>query len=275
MKILIIYFSGTGNTYYCANYIKERLAQNGNEISMYSIESLSKGKIGHYDFLIAGFPVYAGDLPAVMRMYFEGIPLTACKGAYIFCTKGVFSGKSLKRASNILKSSGYHISGYADVTMPGSDGLAFLKKDSAAVRKMCNKNFKQIEPLDRLIEKIKNDIKAAESTGNIASSVNIPGTISGVILDIVFKLTYIPVEHWMKGKFRADVNCVRCGLCKKICPSHNIEVTDKGVCFDGRCYLCMRCIHQCPQAAIQIGKGTIGKMRWKGPDGDYNPEHII
>lgn len=36
MKVLIIYFSGTGNTYYCANYIKEHLARNGNEISMYS-----------------------------------------------------------------------------------------------------------------------------------------------------------------------------------------------------------------------------------------------
>lgn len=274
MKVLIIYFSGTGNTYYCANYIKEHLTQNGNEISMYSIENLSKGEIGHYDFLITGFPVYACNVPAVMRNYLEGIPLTAGKGAYIFCTKGFSSGNSLKRASNILKSSGYHISGYADVTMPGSDGLAFLKKDSAAVRKMCNKDFKQIEPLDRLIEKIKNDIKAAESTDYIASSVNIPATVSGVILDAVFKLTYIPVEHWMKGKFWADENCVRCGLCEKICPSHNIEVTDKGVCFDGHCYLCMRCIHQCPQAAIQIGKGTVGKMRWKGPDGKYNPSML-
>lgn len=111
---------------------------------MYSIENLSKDEIGHYDFLIAGFPVYACNMPAVMRDYLEGIPLTAGKGTYIFCTKGFSSGNSLKRALNILKSSGYHISGYADVTMPGSDGLAFLKKDSAAVRKMCNKNFKQI-----------------------------------------------------------------------------------------------------------------------------------
>lgn len=271
MKILIVYFSGTGNTYYCANYLKERLASDSSEIGLHSIENLLKDEAVNYDILIAGFPVYACNVPAVMRNYLAGIPLTARKSAYIFCTKGFSSGNSLKRASNILKLPGYHISGYADVTMPGSDGLAFLRKDSAAVKKMCNKNFKQIEPLDRLIEKINNDIKAVESTGNIASSVNIPTTVSGAILDAVFKLIYVPVEHWMKGKFRADENCIRCGLCEKICPSHNIKVTDKGVCFDGRCYLCMRCIHQCPQAAIQIGKGTAGKMRWKGPDGDYNP----
>jgi hypothetical protein len=29
--------------------------------------------------------------------------------------------------------------------------------------------------------------------------------------------------------------------------------------------------HQCTLAAIRIGKETAGKMRWKGPDGDYNP----
>lgn len=271
MKILIVYFSGTGNTCYCAKYLKERLAQNGNEIGIYSIEKLPKEEAAHYDFLIAGFPVYACNIPAVMRDYLSCASLTATRRAFLFCTKGFYSGNALKKASKLLEASGYCISGTADVTMPGSDGLAFLTKDSIAVKKMCNRNFKQIEPLDRLAEKIDTGIKNTKNTACEIPAVTVPIKISGVILDVIFKLIYAPVEHWMKGKFRADENCIRCGLCEKNCPSHNIKVTDKGVSFGQECYLCMRCIHQCPRAALQIGKGTVGKMRWKGPDGNYNP----
>jgi hypothetical protein len=33
----------------------------------------------------------------------------------------------------------------------------------------------------------------------------------------------------------------------------------------------MRCIHACPQEAIQIGKVTVDKFRWRGPNGDFKP----
>jgi hypothetical protein len=35
--------------------------------------------------------------------------------------------------------------------------------------------------------------------------------------------------------------------------------------------LCLRCLHACPQEAIQIGKLTVDKFRWKGPKGDFKP----
>jgi hypothetical protein len=33
----------------------------------------------------------------------------------------------------------------------------------------------------------------------------------------------------------------------------------------------MRCIHNCPEEAIQIGRATIDKYRWHGPKGDFKP----
>ena len=41
--------------------------------------------------------------------------------------------------------------------------------------------------------------------------------------------------------------------------------------FNDTCFLCGRCINQCPQEAIQIGKKTIGKFRWKGPYKSFHP----
>lgn len=274
MKILIVYFSGTGNTHYCAGYLREHLARSGNEVGLYSIEKLPKEEAARYDFLIAGFPVYACNAPPIMREYLYGIPLTTTKRAFLFCTKGFYSGNAIKKTAGLLEASGYRISGYTDVTMPGSDGLAFLKRDSATAKKLCDRDFKRIEPLDRLIEKIESGSTGSKGMENGTAempSITIPTKISGVVIDGVFKLIYAPVEYWMKGKFRADENCIRCGLCERNCPAHNIKVTESGVSFDGKCILCMRCIHQCPKEAIQIGKMTVGKMRWKGPDGEYNP----
>jgi hypothetical protein len=36
----------------------------------------------------------------------------------------------------------------------------------------------------------------------------------------------------------------------------------------------MRCIHRCPEQAIQIGKNTVGKFRWQGPKGQFDPLQI-
>ena len=50
--------------------------------------------------------------------------------------------------------------------------------------------------------------------------------------------------------------------------------------FEDRCVLCMRCIHDCPQEAIQIGRATVDKLRWRAPKGDFEllgfrPEGVV
>lgn len=266
MKILILYFSGTGNTYYCAKYLGERLSRSGNAIDLYSVEDFPCEQAAQYDFLIAGFPVYAGNMPAIVRDCLGALPPAGTGRAGLFCTKALCSGNALRKASRLLAASGSRIVGCADVTMPGSDGLAFLPADSAFAKKMCGRDFSHIRPLDRLAEKIERDGRAGDFP-----LVRMRTRPSGVVMDLSFKLCYAPVSRWIQKKFRADAHCVRCGLCERICPARNIRVTENGVAFGGRCMLCMRCIHQCPQAAIQIGRGTVGKTRWQGPAGCYHP----
>lgn len=271
MKILIAFFSGTGNTWYCAKYLESRLREAGTEVSVRSIESLPKAEISNFDLLVVGFPVYACDMPKIMRDYLDHTPLTAGKKAYLFCTKALTSGNALKKAADVLMSAGYSIHGYADVTMPGSDGLAFLRNDSAIAKKMTEKDFGTIRPLDLMTERIEADVKNLSLDAEIVPERPMRTKATGVLADGLFKAVYRPIERGMAGKLYADETCVRCGLCAKICPSQNIKITKVGVFFSSRCFLCMRCINQCPKEAIQIGKGTIGKMRWKGPDHDFEP----
>ena len=69
----------------------------------------------------------------------------------------------------------------------------------------------------------------------------------------ILKKVFILMEDWLKKRFWANNDCIKCLKCEKICPSKNIKVNEK-VSFGSNCYLCLRCLHQCPKEAIQIGK---------------------
>ena len=52
--------------------------------------------------------------------------------------------------------------------------------------------------------------------------------------------------------YTVNDDCIRCGICAKVCPADNIAVTDDGVRFSGRCEVCYACLHNCPQTAIHM-----------------------
>lgn len=269
MKILIAYFSGTGNTYYCAEYLKERLEKDGHGVSLRAMERLAKAEVPGYDILIAGFPVFVFDMPELVKDFFTGLPLTVHRQAYLFGTKGFYAGNALRKAAGVLRANGYRISAAADVTMPGSDALVMLREGSSFAKKLCAVDFKTIAPLDKLIGTLRSDLTRADGTCSFDRTV--PARLPGAILDGVIGPFYPAAKRSLVRKLHADEACTRCGLCEEICPEGNIRLTEQGVRFGENCLLCLRCVNQCPVAAIQIGKGTAGKLRWKGPYGRFDP----
>ena len=87
----------------------------------------------------------------------------------------------------------------------------------------------------------------------------------------IFHLLYVIMVKFMKKRYWVDDSCNKCNLCVKICPVGNITMEPSGIQFHDQCVVCLRCVHQCPQQAIQIGKFTMGKFRWLGPQGKYRP----
>lgn len=271
MKVLVLYFSGTGNTAYVGKYMAERLRCEGCEVKVASIEAVDKSIIVEYDYLIFGFPVYACDVPLFIQNYLKELPLTINKSVFIYCTKAIASGVSLVHAQKIFEKNGYCTMGLADISMPGSDGLAFMKKDSSMVLKIQNRDFGNLPEANLIVEKLMKVQKSVELGEDISKYKVISKIGAGkkIVGQILIK-TYPFFENNLKKKFWANDRCIKCKKCEKICPSHNIKVKER-VEFDDKCYLCMRCIHQCPVEAIQIGKKTEGKFRWKGPDSLFNP----
>lgn len=271
MKVLVLYFSGTGNTAYVGKYIADSLMRECSEIYAASIEAIDKVIIAEYDHLIFGFPVYACDMPLFVQKYLEDLPLTMNKSVFLYCTKAFKSGAALLHAQKILEKNGYRTMAFADISMPGSDGLAFIKKESSMVQKIQKRDFQNLPEANLMVEKLMKVQKSLELGEDISGYMAVPkiGTGKKIAGQILMK-TYPLFENSLKKKFWANDSCIKCKKCEKICPSHNIKVKEQ-VKFGDKCYLCMRCIHQCPVEAIQIGQNTQGKFRWRGPDGTFNP----
>ncbi|MBN2852637.1 MAG: EFR1 family ferrodoxin, partial [Clostridia bacterium] len=200
-----------------------------------------------------GFPVYACNPPAIVMEFISQLP-EDLKGQlwYVFSTQAIYSGNAIANFASKLKSHHAQLFGYSSISLPGTDGLAFLDKSSAMVKKIKNTDY---------------SLRLKKIDFSPSNEPHWPKrSAGGIILGGLFMLLYKPLERAFKKKFYADDRCTGCKKCEKQCPVQNIRVTGNHVAFSDRCILCMRCIHQCPSEAIQIGRKTVDKFRWKGFD---------
>jgi flavodoxin len=102
MKIGIIVYSQTNNTYSVAQKFQEKLLEAGNEVNIErvipvgdvnpgskNIEFENNPDINEYDALILGSPVHAFSLAPAMKIYLDQIPQIQDKKAALFVTKGL------------------------------------------------------------------------------------------------------------------------------------------------------------------------------------------
>jgi len=102
MKIGIIVYSQTNNTYSAAQKLQEKLMAAGNEVDIEKVIPVGEVHPGSkdiqfetlpdlsiYDALIFGSPVHAFSLAPAMRTYLDRIPQIQDKKVALFVTKGL------------------------------------------------------------------------------------------------------------------------------------------------------------------------------------------
>ena len=69
-------------------------------------------------------------------------------------------------------------------------------------------------------------------------------------------------------KVSVDKNaCVGCGLCVRICPSHNLDLKNGKAVVGDRCAFCMACVHACPHGGMMVNGHAIKKEnRYRHPE---------
>jgi len=275
MRLLILYFSGTGNTDYIARYIEKKLQIYSSiiDVSFLSIENCSPEELKDYDIICFGFPVFELNSPEIVRNFLANLSPIQNKGVFIFCTMGLWEGNAIRKNFKPFKEKGYAFLGSMSIIMPGTDGLAMMDKNSKYVKKALEKDYTILPKVDKLttrIGKIAEKISSGEKLKDISKKP--PFKIASTVISPSFHLIYLFLVNFMKKRFYATKDCTFCDLCVKNCPVENISIIDEKIVFGDQCIMCLRCVHQCPAEAIQIGKLTLGKFRWHGPKGDFHPK---
>lgn len=67
-------------------------------------------------------------------------------------------------------------------------------------------------------------------------------------------------------EFTVTDACTSCGTCAAVCPAGNIELVGGRPVWKNRCEVCCGCIHLCPAKAIQAGKKTAARLRYRNPE---------
>jgi len=142
LKILILYFSGTGNTYFIAELIMKKLLKKGYNAELFSVENFNPAYLCKYDLLVFGYPVYGYAMPSFLNKYIEKLSLPTTKAVILFSTMGYYGGNSLRDTAGLFKKNGFLTVGFEEFKLPGSDGLLIIKKNSNKIKKLLNKDFK-------------------------------------------------------------------------------------------------------------------------------------
>ena len=234
-----VYFSGTGNTKYCVEYVLNRLDSCG---TAYTIESDEvTAAIKSSDEIVFAYPVYYSNLPKIVKEFIvSNAELWRGKKIFVIATMGLFSGDGAGCSARLFKKYGAEISGGLHLKTPDCIGdVKLLKKSLDENRKTI---LKAEHKMDSAINKIRNGKFPKEGLNFFYRIVGVFGQ----------RLYFSGKTKRYYTKIRTDGSkCVKCGLCVSLCPMSNIEIADTVVHRD-KCTMCYRCFANCPKKAITI-----------------------
>jgi len=122
MKVLVIYFSQSGNTKKIAHSIAEGAREAAEVVDVKSIKHVNYEMLEDYDLIGLGSPIWKADPPNIRRFY-ENAPDQKGKHIFSFATHGTMPGFYFPVVLPNLKKAGFTVIGsarwYGNVVMPG------------------------------------------------------------------------------------------------------------------------------------------------------------
>jgi len=259
--MLILYFSGTGNTKYLANLFSHRM-----NIKCFSIESdiNFKDEIKAHKTITFCYPIYCSRVPLIMREFVHKYKKELVgKKIIILVTQMFFSGDGARVFTDMFKSSEIDVIYAEHFNMPLNMGNTFFLDPWKPTKKSIYKATKNVKrKLNYVCKNIRKGVKVKRgfSLGSI-----LLGFIQGKVWQKDTKsISASRLELKMKKGVKIHKECTQCNLCVKICPMKNLKSENGKVYGLDNCTACFRCVNKCPQKAITVFVHRKPKWQYKG-----------
>lgn len=249
-SIELFYFSGTGNTLFIVNKLKERIPK----IVLKPIVQLLSNSVLTPESKIIGFcfPNHAGHLPIPVKLFIEKLNLVGDEYIFAICNSAFSKCFAPYDINKIINRSGCKLNVYFNILMPDNHTCSMKEYKVLKEEELIKcANQAQID-----LDFISDILLKKETYHQIDEKpAPFPKFIDKVLVPFIY---YLNVRHpatVLKGALYADKKCVGCKTCENVCLSNRITINNNRPVFDYNktCFGCYCCVNFCPKESIQLG----------------------
>ena len=254
-KILLFYFSGTGNSKQVANWISEFALARSIDCKLFDISKTDVLQLGPLDsnsLIIIISPVHGFNFPKITLDFIAHFPkgknklvlMNTRAGMKIgsFITPGL-TGIAFILSSLFLKRKGYKIVGQIPFDMPSNWISIHPALNERTVKFIHQKNFDRVKKHSDKIFAGKKDFLAFRDL------------IQDILIAPVSLAYFLIGRFGLAKTFYASYKCDNCDICIKQCPVKAIEKINNRPYWTFNCESCMKCMNSCPKRAIETAHG--------------------
>jgi len=256
-KLIVFYFSGTGNAKNVASWTAAVAAEKGIEKQVINIAVSDRRAIAMPDpeaLVVFISPVHGFNYPPVMLHFIARFPkgknnvvlMNTRAGMLIgrWITPGM-TGIAFYLSALILGLKGYSIKGMIPVDMPSNWISVHPGLNERTVKYLHEKNKERVTAY--------------------ADKILSGGSSFKAVREIIIDLLISPVSflYYFAGRFVfaktyfASAACNNCDICIRGCPVKAIIKVDRRPFWTFNCESCMKCMGNCPKKAIETAHGFI------------------
>ena len=255
MKTEIYYFTGTGNSFAAARDIAEKIK--GKLISIPSMMSKERIKTDA-DVIGIVFPIYYSvndGIPFIIKRFVKKLDGISSKYIFAVATCGASFGIAIGNIKKIIRLQGAKLSAGFTVQMPSNVMSVPLGKQ----QKVINNWGKKLEVISEYINS-----REKGKFENISPVIKLIFAPLAMLIKPIMKgmikklsnsknLAFEELIYLSDKSYYYDANCNGCGICEKVCPVNNINMTNDRPEWRHKCETCLACFHWCPEEAIHGG----------------------
>ncbi len=263
VKLLILYYSGTGNTEFACMVARIVAERSGHEVTMKTFAKADEISLDDYDAYCFATPLQAWQPTKNVERFIKAMPSVDGKVAFLLSSSGGQPSQTAPLMTRWLNKKGIAVTGHHDLQCPDSWPVS---------RRLSHKSDQKrpdVESVRELAEFTQRmlDMQVAFLSGE---QVALPRyRVHPTPLFLLSRFERLPKGHpslEMGKKKIIEADCAQCGICEKDCPAGAIRLDPYPV-FSKECIACWRCINCCPEDCITTWMSS--RYHYKGiPDKD-------
>lgn len=187
----------------------------------------------------------------MVKRFIENLDIVPNTYCFAIANCGGTRSNSLGTLDDILISKNLRLSFADEIKMPTSYIIAHPLPDRVHIENLFAKAAIKTKKIAKSISNY--ELKHAKRKARLWSKI------------VNYNFQYKNARKWDEN-FIVTEKCTGCGLCAKICPVKNIRMENQLPTWQHNCEKCLACIHWCPCEAIEYGKNTIGRTRYRNPN---------